>query len=167
MIFHRVIPLFLSALSPLTAAEFPMVPASDRVLSVPEVRNFWIRSLKTQPLPPKPTRLYPEKEAARQRMIQDRRILIEEVRSGRHDIAAKLVALSHNVEAWNRLRDDKKAEETERRLYRLREHVAKLATLEAQREAAIKVGESAERMATLSDEIQRLKAMLAAVEPSG
>lgn len=167
VIFHRVIPLFLSALSPLMAADFPVVPASNRVLSVDEVKNFWIHSIKAEPLPPKPTRLYPEKQAARARVIAQRRSLIEEVRSGQHDLAARLVSLSHNVEAWTRLGDDRKSLEAEQRLLMLREHIAKLATLEAQRSAAVKVGEAADRVTELSDEIQRLKSLLAASCSSG
>lgn len=162
MIFHRVIPLFLSALSPLTAAEFPVVPASNRILTTTEVTNFWINSLKKQPLPPEPTRLYPKKAEARKRIIAKRKGLISQIRSGQHDIAARLVCLSHNVEAWNRLGDEAKANETETQLFKLREHIAKLATLEAQREAAIKVGETADRMSALSAEIDQLKQLLAA-----
>ena len=85
---------------------------------------------------------------------------MEQIRSGQHDLAARLVCLSHNVEAWTRQGNDAKSDECETRLIRLREHVAKLATLEAQREAAVKVGAAADRMADLAAEIQRLKAVL-------
>src|SRR6187401_2004587 len=102
MIFPRVVPLFLSALSPLTAADFPMVPATDRVLTVSEVKTFWVNRLRTQPLPPKTTRLYPEKIVARRAEIARRQSLTDQIRAGQHDLAARLVCLSHNVEAWTR-----------------------------------------------------------------
>jgi len=160
MIFSRMAPLFLAALAPLSAAHFPVVPPSDSVLTVQQVKAFWVSRLRSQPLPRKSTPLLPEKNAARRAEIQRRRGLMEEIRAGQHDLAARLVCLSHNVEAWSRLGDETKSEAAEQRLIRLREHVAKLATLEARREAAVKVGEAAERMATMGEEIQRLKDLL-------
>ena len=161
MIFSRIAPLFLAALAPLSAAHFPVVPPSDRVLTVEQVKTFWVSRLRTETLPPKATLLHPEKDATRRSEIQRRQGLMEEIRAGQHDLAARLVCLSHNVEAWSRLGDEPNSDATEQRLIRLREHVAKLATLEAQREAAVKVGEAADRMATMSEEIQRLKELLA------
>lgn len=160
MIFSRIAPLFLSALAPLAAADFPVLPPSDRVLSVEQVKTYWVNRLRSQPLPPKATRLYPEKEAARRAEIQRRRALMEAIRQGHHDLAARLVCLSHNVEAWSRLGNETRSAEVEQRLIRLREHVARLATLEAQREAAVKVGAAADRMAAMGEEIQRLKELL-------
>lgn len=159
MIFHRVIPLFLSALAPLTAADFPTVPASDRVLSTLEVKDFWVSRLSSQALVPKPTRLYPEKEQVRQREIARRQNLIEAIRAGHHDLAARLVCLSHNVEAWTRLGEDSRAYEAERQLLMVREHVARIATLEAQREAAVKLGAAADRVGAIDTELQQLKQM--------
>jgi hypothetical protein len=153
MIFHRVIPLFLSALAPLTAANFPNVPRSDRVLTTSGVKNFWVNHLRDQP----PTRLHPEMEEAREREIARRSDLIAAIRGGQHDLAARLVCLSHNVEAWTRLGNDSKAYEAERQLLTVREHVARIATLEAQREAAIKLGQAADRVAEMDAELQRLK----------
>lgn len=161
MIFSRIAPLFLAALAPLSAADFPVVPPSDRVLTVQEVKTFWLNRLRFQALPPKATLLHPEKDAARRAEIHRRRALMEEIRVGQHDLAARLVCLSHNVEAWTRLGEETKSDACEQRLIRLREHVAKLATLEAQREAAVKVGEAADRMAAMSEEIQQLKELLA------
>lgn len=161
MIFSRIVPLFLAALAPLSAADFPLVPPSDRVLTVEQVKTFWVNRLRSEALPPKATLLHPETNAARRSEIERRRCLMEEIYAGQHDLAARLVCLSHNVEAWSRLGDETKSDATEQRLIRLREHVARLATLEAQREAAVKVGEAADRMATMSEEIQRLKELLA------
>ncbi|WP_035606291.1 hypothetical protein [Haloferula sp. BvORR071] len=157
MIFHRVIPLFLSALAPLTAAEFPNVPGSDRVLTTMEVKNFWVNHLHNQPLAPEPTRLHPEKAEARSHEITRRRELIKAIRAGQHDLAARLVCLSHNVEAWTRQGDTGKAHESERQLLLVREHVAKMAALEAQREAAVKIGNAAEQVAQMDAELQRLQ----------
>ncbi|MCW1926509.1 hypothetical protein OKA05_28415 [Luteolibacter arcticus] len=161
MIFSRLAPLFLAALAPLSAANFPVVPPSDRVLTVEQVKTFWVTRLRSQPLPAKVTPLHPERNTARRAEIQRRRGLMEEIRAGHHDLAARLVCLSHNVDAWSRLGDEPKSDASEQRLIRLREHVAKLATLEAQREAAVKVGEAADRMVARGEEIQRLKDLLA------
>ncbi len=163
MIFHRVIPLFLSALAPLTAAHFPTLPPSDRVLSTTEVKNFWMDHLQSQPLTPPTTLLHPEKEEARQREIARRDDLITAIREGQHDLAARLVCLSHNVEAWNRRGDDSKSYEAERQLLAVREHVARIATLEAQREAAVKLGQAADRVAVMDAELQRLREMQASL----
>jgi hypothetical protein len=161
MIFSRMVPLFLAALAPLSAADFPLVPPSDRVLTVEQVKTFWVNRLRSQALPQKATLLHPEKNSTRSTEIQRRLGLMEEIRAGHHDLAARLVCLSHNVEAWSRLGDETKSDASEQRLIRLREHVAKLVTLEAQREAAVKVGEAADRMAAMSEEIQQLKELLA------
>jgi hypothetical protein len=168
MIFSRIAPLFLSALAPLSAAQFPLVPPSDRVLTVEQVKSYWVNRLRSQALPPKATLLHPEKNTARRTEIQRRRLLMEDIRAGQHDLAARLVCLNHNVEAWSRLGEEAKSDACEQRLIRLREHVAKLATLEARREAAVKVGEAADRTAAMSEEIQRLKELLARQdEPCG
>jgi hypothetical protein len=161
MIFSRMAPLFLAALAPLSAADFPVIPPSDRVLTVQEVKSYWLNRLRAQPLPPETTRLHPEKAAARRAEIRRRRALMEDIRAGHHDLAARLVCLSHNLEAWSRRGEDAKSDACEQRLIRLREHVATLAALEARREAAVKVGEAAERMAAMSEEIRRLKELLA------
>ncbi|MEK7951100.1 hypothetical protein [Luteolibacter soli] len=137
------------------------MPPSDRVLTVEQVKTFWVSRLRSEALPSKSTALHPEKDAARRSEIHRRRGLMEEIRAGHHDLAARLVCLSHNVEAWSRLGDEPKSDAAEQRLIRLREHVAKLATLEAQREAAVKVGEAADRMIARSEEIQQLKVLLA------
>jgi hypothetical protein len=161
MIFSRIAPLFLSALAPLSAADFPVVPLSDRVLTVEQVKTFWVKRLRSQALPPQATPYHPERNPVRRTEIQRRRGLTEEIRAGHHDLAARLVCLSHNVEAWSRLGDEPKSDAAEQRLIRLREHVAKLATLEAQREAAVKLGDAADRMVAMSEEIQQLKDLLA------
>jgi hypothetical protein len=106
MIFHRSIPMFLSALGPLTAASFPVVPASARVLTAAEVKGYWLQSLE------------------RQRVRQRCDGLPGEILEGRHDLAAQLVCLSHNVEAWARLGDEERAREAAEQLLALRREVA-------------------------------------------
>ncbi|MCW1887647.1 hypothetical protein OKA04_23115 [Luteolibacter flavescens] len=161
MIFSRIAPLFLAALAPLAAADFPVVRRSDRVLTVAQVKTFWVNRLRAQALPTKATSPDPENEDTRRVEAHRRRVLMEEIRAGQHDLAARLVCLSHNVEAWSRLGDESKSEASEQRLIFLREHVARLVTLEAQREAAVKLGEAADRTVAMSEEIQRLKGLLA------
>jgi hypothetical protein len=133
------------------------VPPSACVLTTLEVKDFWVSHLHKQPLAPEATRLHPEQEEARQREIARRQNLIEAIRAGQHDLAARLVCLSHNVEAWTRLGEDSKAYEAERQLLTVREHVARIATLEAQREAAIKLGAAADRVVEMDAELQRLR----------
>jgi hypothetical protein len=41
----------------------------------------------------------------------------------------------------------------------VREHVARIATLEAQREAAVKLGAAADRVGAIDTELQQLKQM--------
>lgn len=104
MIFSRSIPLFLSALAPLTAASFPVVPASARVLTSADVKGYWLQHLDRQ----------------RQRQQE----LLAEIAEGRHDLAAELVCLSHNVQAFERQGNEAMAKETAEKLLRLRKEVA-------------------------------------------
>lgn len=106
MIFHRSIPLFLSALAPLTAASFPLVPASARVMTVADVKSLWLQALE------------------RQRSQRQRRDLPSEIMAGDHDLAAQLVCLSHNVHAWESLGNREMAKQAEEELVSLRQEVA-------------------------------------------
>ncbi len=118
MIFRRITPHFLSALTPLTAADFPLVPRSDRVLTVNEVKRFWIDRLGTRSSEA-PQRRMESADKSRETEVAD------EIRSGHHDVAARLVCLSHNIEAWTRLGNMEKAQESRRKLLRLRQCLAK------------------------------------------
>ncbi|QJE94980.1 hypothetical protein [Luteolibacter luteus] len=104
MIFSRTIPLFLSALAPLTAASFPVVPPSAQVLTSADVKGFWLQRLERQ----------------RQRECD----LLAEIAEGRHDLAAELVCLSHNVKAFERQGNEEMARETAEKLLKLRQEVA-------------------------------------------
>jgi hypothetical protein len=98
--------MFLSALGPLTAASFPLVPASALVMTTAQVKGYWLQSLE------------------RQRSRQQRDPLPEEIREGRHDLAAQLVCLSHNVEAWARQGNEEQARQAAADLLKLRQQVA-------------------------------------------
>lgn len=153
--------LFLGLCLPLAAESFPAVPASDRVLTVAEVKNYWVNTIAKRPLPPKPTGLYPEKQAQWQQRVEQRQELMKSVRGGSYDTDAKLAALNHNVEAWRLQGDETKRTEAERQLNEFKEHLARLATLEAQRRAAEAVIEMADRVRSLEAEISSLRSELA------
>ncbi len=111
MIFRHITPHFLSALTPLTAADFPLVPRSNLVLTTNEVKRFWIDRLGAMPR---------MESAGKSRETE----VADEIRAGHHDTAARLVCLNHNIEAWTRLGDMAKAQESQRKLLRLRQRLA-------------------------------------------
>lgn len=157
MIFRRVVPLFLSALSPLAAANFPVVPRSERVLSEEDVKDFWITRLRSMPFPP-PASGELEGESERERELARRKALTREIREGLHDVAARLVSLSHNVEVWSRRGDEHAAARTEATLVRLRERLARLAELEARRDHTHLPEDDGGR--ALTREIERLQSAI-------
>ena len=140
----------------LYAAEPPKVPASDRILSSKEVKNYWLNAIPKIKLPAKGNGLHPEQQAKRERVIQERKALMHQIKQGAHDVDAKLASLAHNVDAHIQRGEEKKSKLAEERLYTLREHLSKLATLEAQREAARKLSEAADQIASLESEIASL-----------
>src|SRR5690606_20278619 len=87
-----------------------------------EVRDFWIARLRAMPLPPESADAAGRE--ARQAEIVRRKGLIREIRGRKHDVAARLVCLSHNVGAWNLQGKAAEAEKAERSLLRLRECLA-------------------------------------------
>jgi hypothetical protein len=105
MLFSRSIPLFLSALAPLTAASFPVVPASAQLITAADVKGYWLQHLERQ----------------RQRASGN---LPDEILAGRHDLAAELVCLNHNLQAWLRQGNEAMAHEAAEELLRLRREVA-------------------------------------------
>ena len=108
MFFHRPIPLFLSALAPLTAAAFPVVPKSTQVMTVADVKGFWLRSLD------------------RQRTNRQQGDLTEEIQEGRHDLAARLVCLNHNVGAWSQQGNETMSQQVADELLELRRRIAEI-----------------------------------------
>ena len=159
--------LSLCACLPLAAESLPRLPASDRVLTEAEVKNFWLNTIRQRPVPPTPSRLYPEHRQRRQHLIEERADLMHAIRGGSYDIEARLACLQHNVAAWKARGNPDKAWETEKQLLRLREHVAKLDTLQAQKAAAEKVSATADEVAALKAEIEQLRAQVQANASSG
>ncbi|BCX48483.1 hypothetical protein HAHE_23910 [Haloferula helveola] len=152
----------LIGLTPLARASgaLPEIPRSDRVLSLDEVKNYWINTLCRAPLPAKGNGLHPEQQQRRvaaEQQILDR---IRQIREGKHDTAAQLARLAHNADAYDKLGDAAAAGETEARLFALREHLAKLAKLEAERALAEKLDEELDRIDSLEAEISSLKSQI-------
>jgi hypothetical protein len=148
---------FLLLACSLKAGNLPSVPPSDRVLSTEEVKNYWLNAIPKKKLPPKANGLHPEDQAHRERVIQQRKNLMQQVRQGVHDTDAKLATLAHNVDAHTKRGEDQKAKHAEERLFALREHLSKLATLEVQRETARKLAEAHDQIAGLESEISALR----------
>ncbi len=162
MFLLRNFPCFflLLACAPLRAVSLPDIPPTDRVLTREEVKNFWLNALRAQPLPPKPTRLHMDKLRAWEARLESRKNLMAEIRGGLHDTNARLASLSHNVEAWKLLGNPAKSREAELELMALKEHLAKLETLEAQRRAAEQVVAMSNRISELQAEIDSLRSRI-------
>jgi hypothetical protein len=88
---------------------------------------------------------------------------MNEIRGGSHDVNARLVCLEHNVAAWRAQGNPDKAWETEKQLLLLREHLAKLATLQAEKESAEKISATADEVASLRAEIDQLRSQLSSM----
>lgn len=156
MTIFRFTCMLLSACA-LHAAELPSIPPSERILGPEEVKNYWLNALPMMELPAKGSGLHPEQTAIRQREIRARKSLIGQIKKGAHDIDAKLASLRHNADAHTRRGEGEKAQQAETRLWALREHLSKLATLKAQRETAEKLGEATDQIASLEAEISSLR----------
>ena len=55
--------LYLAAMA-VRAEQLPAIPVSSRILDLEQVKNFWVNTLSRKPIPPKPTGLHPEQQAA-------------------------------------------------------------------------------------------------------
>lgn len=159
MLVARFLFLLLVA-TPALALELPGIPPSDRILSLEQVRNFWINSIRGARMPPRPNGLHPKEQEKWDRQLAERRRLVRAIREGTHDTRAQLARLEHNAAAWDRLGDDTRAAQAEERLHALREHLAKLAELEERRRLWVKLGESLDRIDALEAEISSLRAEL-------
>ncbi len=155
---HLLLLFTALGLLPLAASDFPAIPDSTRILSREEVKNFWVNHLRRRPLPPRPNGLHPERQRAWDQAIAQRRSRIRAIRNGHHDTRAQLVRLEHNAEAWDRLGLPEQAKEVEARLYTLREHLATIAKLEAEKRLWIRLGEALDRIDELEREISNLRA---------
>jgi hypothetical protein len=98
-------------LSPAACAlELPEIPDSARVLSVEEVKNYWVNKL---PEPREPTLLkrdYQSLIVDYHRQVGERHRLIQAIRAGEYDDFAKIVMLWHNIQAYLLRGEDAKAE---------------------------------------------------------
>jgi hypothetical protein len=160
MPLRAILLLCCCAILPLSAESLPELPASDRVLTEAEVKNFWVNTIRNRPVPAMPTRLYPEKQARWRSLIEERRNVMEAIRGGSYDTEARMACLDHNVEAWKLRGDPAQAWEAEKQLIRLREHLAKLDTLRAQKDAAEKVSAMASHVSALQAEIDSLRSQI-------
>ena len=152
--------ILLAAATPVDAG-MPVIPPSERILSLDEVKNFWIHSLRGRPIPPKPSGLYPERIAAWRSALRSRRDRIEAIRGGIHDTEARLAQLAHNAEAHRRRGDEAGRHRSERELFELREHLATLAKLQAERRAAQDLSRAARQVDALASEVSSLRAEIA------
>lgn len=138
----------------LRASDFlPSIPRSDRVITVQEVRNFWINRLLRLPIPTKPSGLYPQEQAAWRSRLNARKATLTAIESGHYGTEAKIAQLTHNAHAWRLRGNEKEAKNAEAELRRIELHLAKLATLQLQREAAQAQIDSAERIRALEAEV--------------
>lgn len=141
------------------AGDFPdlVIPPSDRVLSMQEVKNHWINTVRDLPIPRKPNGLHPQARERWRANLQKRQDFIEAVRSGTHDTRAELARLEHNAEAWRRQGNEERAAATTTQLRGLREHLARLELLEVQRQAALAQIEASRQLAAIQAELDALR----------
>lgn len=146
----RVLPLFLVLACGWGRAEsLPVLPPSTRVLTQQEVKNFWINTLRRKAVPDKPSSLRPGELSSWRAMIRRRGSLILAVRNGDYDTPARLVQLRHNIRAWREQGAEEEALAVEAELQKLEEHLSRMRTLAAQRDAAkaqVDAAESLERI---------------------
>ena len=127
--------LYLAATA-LHAEPLPAIPASTRILTVEQVKNFWVNTLSRKPIPSKPSGLHPELQAAWQDALDDRRATIQSVTSGWREDEARLAMHSHNATAWRMQGNEKAALAAEAELRRWQRHLSVMDTLEMVRRAA-------------------------------
>jgi len=126
--------------------ELPPIPASDRVITLREVRNFWINTLLKRPIPPKPSGLYPREQAAWICRMNERKAMLDAIEVGHFGTEARMAQLAHNAHAWRLKGNEKEAKMAESELRTIETHLSKLSTLNLQRLAAEAQIESAERL---------------------
>lgn len=152
LLFRLILCLMLPG--SLRASDFlPAIPPSDRVITVQEVRNFWINQLLRLPIPTKPSGLYPQEQAAWRSRLNARKATLTAIESGHYGTEAKIVQLTHNAHAWRLKGNETEAKKAETELRNIELHLAKLATLSLQREAAQAQIDSAERIRAIEAEV--------------
>ena len=134
----------------------PTIPASDRILTVEQVRNFWINSLLRKPIPPKPSGLYPRQQATWRYQLATRQAAITAIESNQYATEARMAQLSHNSAAWRRRGNEVEANKCDAELRKIELHLAELETLSMQRAAAQAQIDAAERIKQLEATISSL-----------
>lgn len=114
----------------------PVIPPSNRILSVKQVTNYWVNTLLSTRLPPQPNGLYPKKQQAWKSMCYQYNSKIRSIQNGNYNDEAQCVQLAHNAAAWRILGNEQEALKCESHLRSLQLHHAKIATLGMQRNAA-------------------------------
>ena len=88
------------------AQELPEIPDSLRILSIQEVKNYWVNMM---PEPLEPSRLkrgYDSLIVEYHRQVGERHRLIQEIRAGEYDGYAQIIMLRHNLQAYLLRGDD-------------------------------------------------------------
>jgi hypothetical protein len=140
----------------LLAAPMPDLPSSERILTLENVRSYWINTLQARPIPTKPLGLHPERQSEWQRKLNQRNALIESLRRGDYDTDANLAALRHNAAVWRQQGKLAEAEAADARIREINEHLSRMATLEMQRRAAQSQIDSAQRLKEMAAALSEL-----------
>jgi hypothetical protein len=141
------------------ADEFPHlpIPPSDRILTVEEVKNFWINSVQCLPVPPEPSGLHPRAKEQWRDGLRRRQSFVRAVRSGVHDTRAIQVQLRHNARTWRLRGNEDEADTVTKQLRKLREHLARMNALKAQRRSALAQIAATEKLAAIEAELAALR----------
>ncbi|MFT5857006.1 MAG: hypothetical protein ACI8XO_004264 [Verrucomicrobiales bacterium] len=137
-----------------SAQSLPEIPHSQRVISLEEVKNYWVNHL---PEPREPSRLareYYRLNVQYHQQVGARHRLIQAISAGKQDAYAKLVMLRHNVVAYRLKGQDDQ-------VLALSEELEKLEAIVAKEKAE---NEQAERLERLIAATERLAA---AIEKNG
>lgn len=130
----RVLLLIHLLAAALRSEPLPAIPASTRILAIDQVENFWVNTLLRKTVPSKPSGLHPERQAAWQRALDDRRATILSVTHGYRENEARLAMLAHNSGAWRRLGNEQAAVAADAELRRWAKHLSVMDTLAVWRE---------------------------------
>ena len=142
---------FFCILLSLPLHAFPAIPASTRILTAKEVQNFWFNYYRRLPLPPKPNGLHPEQLPAWRSAVNKRTSLLKKLHAGEYYQKAQLIALRHNIDAYQKLGKQEQVQSlsSELRLFELHQaqmNMTKAQTQKAEAEAAAaeQVGKAAQ-----------------------
>lgn len=149
----------------LAAAGLPAIPDSERVVTRQEVKNYWIHHIRHAPVASRPLGLEPEKQRAWDARMAARQARIRAILAGNHDLDARHAQLQHNLEAWRLQENAEEVAKVEAELQRLREHLARMAALKAEKERSERATEAERRARHLEQENRSLRSRLAS-QPS-